>query len=101
MSQYVLNDQMNQYMLNDCDLSDIFQADHHHSDSSDSGEFMKYADVQCPQWADEIWGDNWLRGKFFTGVYQMFHLFSACLLKPLSSSSKSVSNCFINFLLVY
>ena len=57
--------------------------------------------VQCPQWADEIWGDNWLRGKFLTGVYQMFHLFSACLLKPLSRSSKSVSNCFINFLLVY
>lgn len=41
MSQYVLNDQMNQYMLNDCDLSDIFQADHHHSDSSDSGEFFE------------------------------------------------------------
>ena len=41
MNQYVLTgDQMNQYMLNDCDLSDIFQADHHHSDSSDSGKFI-------------------------------------------------------------
>ncbi|XP_076436924.1 uncharacterized protein LOC143276303 [Babylonia areolata] len=40
---------MDQYMLDACDFSDLLQAEHHHSDSSDSGVNMLTGGVQIKQ----------------------------------------------------
>ncbi|KAL8612184.1 hypothetical protein ACOMHN_018473 [Nucella lapillus] len=40
---------MDQYMLEDCDFSDLLQAENHHSDSSDSGVNMITGGIQIKQ----------------------------------------------------